>query len=828
MSVVGIDIGNLNSVVAVARKRGIDIIANEASRRETPTIVAFKDKQRYLGEQGSTQMMGNLPNSITDFKQLLGKKWSSKECQSLIAKGVPFKIKQMEGDTIGIEVEYQGETQVFSVEQITAMMLTQLRNTVEADSKGQIKVQEVVISVPTYFTDVQRRALRDAAHISGLNCLQLLSEPTALAVHYGMYKKDLPDESAPLLVLFVNFGHASTSATVVAFTNTTVRMLSCVYNTLGGRDLDEALFNHFAAEIKENYKLDISTNSRAQLRLRQQCERVKKVLTGNNEAPLYVESIMNEIDVRSMIKREDFERLTAPIWESLEKVVKQAIAEANLTAPLAFVEVVGGSSYVPIFQTRLKEITGMDLSHTQNKTENIARGCAIQCAVLSPQFHINSKVTVKDYVPYTIGITWSDPAGGDKKSAVLFKKGETLPVAKKISFKKPGLFISADYAVPEELPEGTPTMNIGTFQLPSFENTLPNTESTTYEVKFKLDSSGIFTLDFAQAVETYYEVVPPAEGEKPAAPAEGDAPAPDAKDPEGDTVMAESRKKRTKTTRLTVNGTYVGGLNAAVLKEYTAKEQAMQHSDYVAISTAEAKNALEGYAYDSQSKLQYEFADWAPYAKEEEKTKFLAAVDEVITWLYGEGDDTTKDVYESKLAHLRALGDPFELRKNQDEERGPAIEQLTQTFRACEEFVASQDEKYAHITEEDRKKVADRTNEVKEWFSKMEARQNALTKQDDPVLLSSTILTKKAELEQFAAPIINKPKPKPKEEPKPAPKEEAKTKTEGDAKPEQTPSSASEEIIPEVEELKDDAFGAVPTDTPASNASSVPEEMDVD
>merc|ERR1712137_249539 len=134
-SVVGIDFGNLNTVAAVARKRGIDVIANEASRRETATLVGFRDDQRTMGELASAQLTSNLNNTVSSFKKLLGKKFRDQQAQTELSNAF-YKSKENEDGSIGIEVDYQGSMHTFTPEQITAMMLTQMRKTVEADSQG--------------------------------------------------------------------------------------------------------------------------------------------------------------------------------------------------------------------------------------------------------------------------------------------------------------------------------------------------------------------------------------------------------------------------------------------------------------------------------------------------------------------------------------------------------------------------------------------------------------------------------------------------------------------------------------------------------------------
>jgi heat shock protein 4 len=196
----------------------------------------------------------------------------------------------------------------------------------------------------------------------------------------------------------------------------------------------------------------------------------------------------------------------------------------------------------------------------------------------------------------------------------------------------------------------------------------------------------------------------------------------------------------------------------------------MQNADELAIATAEARNALESYSYDAQGKLQYDFSEWVEFASEEEKTKLLAMVDEVLAWLYGEGDSATRETYQTKLNELQVLGSPIELRKTESEAREPAIQELMEAIKYYKAFVNTKEEKYAHISEEQRQKVTDKINETEDWLNKMTTKQQELPKTADPVLLSSEISNKKEALTLFSNVIVNTPVPK-KTEPK---KEEAK------------------------------------------------------
>merc|ERR1712137_1136850 len=781
-SVVGIDFGNLNTVAAVARKRGIDVIANEASRRETATLVGFRDDQRAMGELASAQRTSNLQNTVQNFKLLLGKKWNDPSVQKEVDQCL-FRTHETENNGIGIEVDYQGSMQTFSPEQITAMMLNQIRKTVERDSNNKIKMQEAVISVPPHFPDSRRRALKDASAIAGINCVQLISEPLAVALPWGLYRKDLPEDDSPLKVMFVNFGESSLWAAIVSVSKGKISVDACSSDpNLGGRDIDDILADHFAAIIQEQYKIDVKRNKRALLRLKAQCERVKKVLTTGPESPLFVESIMNDIDVRSHIKREEFETLCAPVIEKAAVVIQRAMTEAGVES-LSFVEVVGGSSYVAPFQAKLQELTKVEsLSHTLNKSEAVARGCALQCAIVSPQFHINKTATITDYNPYSIKLTWTEtPEGGEKttKSAVLFKRGCALNSAKRVTFQKSSqIEIVADYADASEFSFPMENMNIGKFVIPQFKPTVESERNPTVEVMFKLDASGVFTMKHARATEYYTETVPaspkvkteasPAaspKAEPAAASAEvktenGEDAAP-AVEPDGDAVMEEPKKvEKKKVSELLVDVTLASGYSVAKVLELKTLEEKMQAADELAIATAEARNALEAYSYDAQSKLQYDFSEWTEFATEEEKTKLLGLVDDVLAWLYGEGDSATKETYQNKLGELQVLGAPIELRRSETDARQPAIDALMEAIRYYKAFVTTTEEKYAHITAEQRQKVTDKINETEDWLNNLTTRQNELPKTADPVLLSSEIEKKKDALVHFSNPIVNTPVPK--------------------------------------------------------------------
>lgn len=386
MSVVGFDFGNESCIVAVARQRGIDVVLNDESKRETPAIVCFGDKQRFIGTAGAASTMMNPKNSISQIKRLIGREFSDPELQQDL-KCFPFTVTEGPDGYPLIHARYLGEIRTFTPTQVLGMMFSNLKGIAEKNLNAA--VVDCCIGIPVYFTDLQRRAVLDAATIAGLHPLRLIHETTATALAYGIYKTDLP-ENDQLNVAFVDIGHASMQVCIAGYKKGQLKVLAHSFDrSLGGRDFDEVLFNHFAAKFKVDYKIDVFQNARACLRLRAACDKLKKVLSANAEAPLNIECLMDEKDVRGYIKRDEFEQISVPILERVKGPLEKALSDAGLSVEnIHSVEVVGSGSRVPAIIRILTEFFGKEPRRTMNASECVAKGCALQCAILSPTFKV--------------------------------------------------------------------------------------------------------------------------------------------------------------------------------------------------------------------------------------------------------------------------------------------------------------------------------------------------------------------------------------------------------------------------------------------------------
>ncbi|KAK4915398.1 adenyl-nucleotide exchange factor sse1, partial [Elasticomyces elasticus] len=340
MSVIGIDLGSQSTKIGVARNKGIDILANETSNRQTPSLVGFGPKSRYLGETAKTQEISNLKNTISSLKRLAGRKLDDPEIaieqEFISAPLVDVNVQ------VGAEVTYRGEKQKFSAVQLIAMYLGKLRDATSKEIK--LPVSDVVISCPPWFTDAQRRAMLDAASIANLKLLRLINDNAAIALGYGITKTDLPegDEAKPRRICFVDIGYSDYTASIVEFKKGQLEIKSTAFDRhFGGRNFDKAIVDHFAKEFKEKFKVDIMTNGKAKLRVATAVEKVKKILSANSSAPLNIESLMDDKDVRGVLKREELEELVRPLLERVTVPLQQALAEAKLqTSDIDAIEMV--------------------------------------------------------------------------------------------------------------------------------------------------------------------------------------------------------------------------------------------------------------------------------------------------------------------------------------------------------------------------------------------------------------------------------------------------------------------------------------------------------
>lgn len=419
-------------------------------------MVGFGPKSRYIGEAAKTQEISNIKNTVSSLKRLAGRALNDPDVQ-IEKEYVSAPLVDIKGQ-VGAEVSYLGNKEQFTATQLVAMFFHKIKSTASAELK--LPVSDIVISVPAWFTDVQRRSIIDAAEIAGLKLLRLINDTTAAALGYGITKVDLPTaEEKPRRVAFVDIGHTNYACSVVEFKKGELAVKSTAYDRhFGGRDFDKALVDHFAKEFKEKYKIDINTNPKARVRVATAAEKMKKILSANSQAPISIESLMNDVDVSGTMKRDELEAIMQPLLDRATVPLEQALAEAKLKPEdIDSIEMVGGCTRIPALKERISKFFSKPLSFTLNQDEAIARGCAFSCAILSPIFRVRD-FSVHDIVNYPIEFSWerSPDIPDEDTSLIVFNKGNVMPSTKILTFyrKKP-FDLEAKYAKPEVLPGKT-------------------------------------------------------------------------------------------------------------------------------------------------------------------------------------------------------------------------------------------------------------------------------------------------------------------------------------------------------------------------------------
>jgi heat shock protein 1/8 len=396
---IGIDLGTTYSCVAVFQNGKPEIISNDMGKRTTPSCVAYNDKERLVGDAAKNQMGINTENTIFDAKRLIGRDYDDPLVQSDM-KHWPFKVVESE-KRCKIQVEYKGETKRMYPEEVSAAVLTKMKETAESFIGQEVK--DAVITVPAYFNDAQRNSTKDAGRIAGLNVLRIINEPTAAAMAYGMEKSEGEKN-----ILVFDLGGGTFDVSILNIDDGVFMVESTSGDThLGGEDFDNLLVGHFSQEFKRKFKKDLTTSKRALRKLRTECEKAKRTLSSATVAHLNIESLYEGLDFNTSITRAKFEDLCGALFRDCLKPVEKALIDAKLDkSQIDEVVLVGGSTRIPKVQKLLSDFfNGKNLCQSVNPDEAVAYGAAVQAAILSGVQHesIDDKILI-DVAPLSLGV----------------------------------------------------------------------------------------------------------------------------------------------------------------------------------------------------------------------------------------------------------------------------------------------------------------------------------------------------------------------------------------------------------------------------------------
>ncbi|CAF1635358.1 unnamed protein product [Adineta ricciae] len=770
-AVMSVDLGTEFMKIGVV-KPGVpmEIALNKESRRKTPVIVAIKGKDREFGEAAISRANKIPAQSYMYLRELVGKTLDNPVIEQYL-KRFPYYNLKTDKQTRELVFEHDSGTN-YTIEELLSMILKKARE--YATDFAEQTVDAAVITVPPYFSQSERRAVKRACDLADIKLLQLMNDNTAVALNYGIFRRK--DFSAVgSTYLFYDMGSQSTTCTITTYNivktkehgfveevpQVTIRSVA-FDRDLGGLEFQIRLRDYFVKKFHEKHpKMDLYKNSKALAKLFRESERTKHVLSANNEYTAQVEGLIDEIDFKQRITREEFENLCTDLFERVKNPVEEVLRTSGIALKdIQQVLLFGGSTRIPRIQSELtKALGGIELGKSLNTDEAAALGAAYQAAVISKGYRVK-KFLVKDANQYPLNVRFErQDENTDQKlvDRTLIDRNHYYPSRKMMTFHK---YIE-DFSF--EIHYGNLTdlsaldkralgqTDLSRVHVTGIRETYDKyrniSEPKGVRAHFQLDESSLLVLDrmefifggkdngsersndqakeeqstFAKItskISSFFSSKSPEDSTKDS-PESSDTDEHSTKPSNNNDANLNATTNSSSSSNTTIKSgpirqplqfrietlDYVdpsADARASSLKKLAA----LDAHDRELAALSGAKNNLETFIYDIRDKLEHDVR-YKKASTSDEQKKINAKLSEIDAWLDDEGINADVKAFKSKLDELKTLTKALKTRVDEVDLRPKKLQELRDTLNMTENFVQVTRNLFAMKDKEEEKPFTD-------------------------------------------------------------------------------------------------------------------------